>query len=198
MQTQELTRGFADPVFAAQGVFRAAMWALSRPGRPQELPTDLVPPAPLSPEAAALALTLCDYETPVFLDAALAADRAVSDFLRFHTGAPIVAQPGEARFAFIANPLNILDFSEFSLGSPDFPDASVTLILQVAGFVDRGFTLEGPGIKGRIGFGAAPLPEHFAARMAANRALFPRGVDLLLAGAGQVIGLPRSVAVQEG
>ena len=198
MQTQELARGFVDPVFAAQGVFRAAMWALSRPGRPQELTTDLIPPAPLSPEAAALALALCDYETPVFLDAALAADRAVGDFLRFHTGAPIVAEPGEARFAIISNPLDMLEFSEFSQGSPDFPDASVTLILQVAGFVDHGFTLEGPGIKGQIGFGAAPLPEHFAARMAANRALFPRGIDLLLAGAGQVAGLPRSVAVKEG
>ncbi|GAB4068067.1 phosphonate C-P lyase system protein PhnH [Ancylobacter sonchi] len=196
MQTQELARGFADPVLEAQGAFRAAMWALSRPGQPQELTTELVPPAPLSPEAAALALALCDYETPVFLDAALAAERAVADFLRFHTGAPITEDPGEARFAIIANPMELLDFSQFSPGSPDFPDASTTLILQVAGFAGHGFMLEGPGIKGRIGFGATPLPGDFPARMAANRALFPRGVDLLLAGAGQVAGLPRSVAVK--
>ncbi|MCB4769451.1 phosphonate C-P lyase system protein PhnH [Ancylobacter sp. Lp-2] len=196
MQTQELARGFADPVLEAQGVFRAAMWALSRPGQPQELTVDLVPPAPLSPEAAALALALCDYETPVFLDAALAAERAVADFLRFHTGAPITEDPGEARFAIIASPMELRGFSAFAQGSPDFPDASTTLILQVAGFADHGFMLEGPGIKGRIGFGATPLPGDFPAWMAANRALFPRGIDLLLAGAGQVAGLPRSVAIK--
>ncbi|MBS7545743.1 phosphonate C-P lyase system protein PhnH [Ancylobacter oerskovii] len=194
---QELARGFADPVLEAQDVFRAAMRALSRPGRPQRLVTELAPPAPLTPEAAALALALCDYETPVFLDATLAAERAVGDFLAFHTGAPITADPGEARFAFISNPLEMLDFSAFAPGSPEFPDASTTLVLQITGFTGRGLSLEGPGIKGRIGFGAAPLPAGFAARMAANRALFPRGVDLLLAGAGEVAGLPRSTIVGE-
>ncbi|MGA0563612.1 phosphonate C-P lyase system protein PhnH [Ancylobacter sp. VNQ12] len=198
MGAQSLSAGFADPVFDAQAVFRAAMWALARPGRVEPVNAGLMPPAPLSPEAAALVLALCDYETPIWLDAALAAAPDVAQFLRFHTGASIVDDPGAARFALIADPLAMTDFAAFAQGSPEFPDASTTLIVQVAGFGAAGFTLEGPGIEGTVGFAATPLPEDLAARMAANRALFPLGVDLLLAGAGGVAGLPRSLTVRKG
>lgn len=193
-----LAAGFRDPVFDAQAAFRAAMWALARPGRAEALAAGLEPPAPLAPEAAALALALCDYETPVWLDAPLAAVPEVGAFLRFHTGAPIVADTGMARFALIADPRNLIDLAAFPQGSPDYPDASVTLILQVERLGTAGFVLEGPGIRGVAGVGAAPLPADFAERLRANRALFPRGVDLLLAGAGAVVGLPRSVTVREG
>lgn len=198
MSAQVLARGFDDPVGESQAAFRAAMWALARPGRVEVLATDLAPPAPLLPEAAALALALCDYETPLWLDAALAAVPEVTDFLRFHTGAAILEEPGEARFAILSDPLEMPDFNAFPQGSPEFPDASATMIVQVAGFSDARFILEGPGIKGQTPFGATPLPGDFVARMAANRALFPRGVDLLLAGPGGVAGLPRSVTVREG
>ena len=40
---------------------------------------------------------------------------------------------------------------------------------------------------------AAPLPDDLPARLAANRALFPRGVDLILVAADEVAALPRSV-----
>lgn len=192
-----MAAGFADPVFDQQATFRAAMWALSRPGRVEPIRAGLTPPAPLNAEAAALALALCDYETPLWLDPALAGAPAVADFLRFHTGAPIVADAAEARFALIAEPADMLDFYDFAQGSPEFPDASATLILQVESFT-AGLVLEGPGINGRATFGAAPLPADFIGRMAANRAGFPLGVDLLLAGAGGVAGLPRSVTVKEG
>lgn len=192
-----MATGFADPVFDQQATFRAAMWALSRPGRVEPIRAGLTPPAPLNAEAAALALALCDYETPLWLDPVLAATPAVADFLRFHTGAPIVAEAREARFALIAEPAEMPDFYDFAQGSPEFPDASATLILQVDSF-PAGLVLEGPGINGRTAFGAAPLPADFIERMAANRAGFPLGVDLLLAGAGGVAGLPRSVTVKEG
>lgn len=190
-------KGFDDPVFDGQATFRAAMWALARPGRVEAVSAALEPPAPLSREAAALVLALCDYETPLWLDARLAGVPAVAAFLRFHTGAVIVEDPREARFALVADPREMPDFSVFAQGSPDYPDASATLIVQVEAFGD-GLTLEGPGIEGRAAFGAAPLPADFVPRMAANRALFPLGVDLLLAGAGGVAGLPRSVTVKEG
>jgi alpha-D-ribose 1-methylphosphonate 5-triphosphate synthase subunit PhnH len=192
-----LALGFADPVFEGQRAFRAAMWALARPGRVEALTFDLTPPAPLSREAAALALALCDYETPLWLDAPLAAVPEVAAFLRFHTGATIVAEPAEARFAIIADPAGLIGFENFAQGSPEFPDASATLILQVDGFASSGFVLEGPGVKGVAAFDAQPRPEDFIARMRANRASFPLGVDLLLAGAGGVVGLPRSVTVRE-
>ncbi|OYY58481.1 MAG: hypothetical protein B7Y61_24660, partial [Rhizobiales bacterium 35-66-30] len=55
--------------------------------------------------------------------------------------------------------------------------------------------LEGPGIETRVGFAAAPLPADFSARLAANRQLFPLGVDLILVAPGAVLGLPRSARV---
>ncbi|QIB32811.1 phosphonate C-P lyase system protein PhnH [Ancylobacter pratisalsi] len=203
MSDQLLALGFRDPVSEAQATFRAAMWALARPGRLSSLSADITPPAPLNREAAALALALCDFETPLWLDAPLAEEPAVAEFLRFHTGAPIVDAPADARFAIVARPTELIDFDMFCQGSPDFPDESTTLILQVDGFQDTsshgpGFQLEGPGIEGCASFGAHPLPGDFAGRMTRNRALFPRGLDLLLAGAGHVAGLPRSVSVREG
>lgn len=197
MAANALARGFDDPVLDSQATFRAAMSALARPGRVEPIAARLAPPAPLSPEAAALVLALCDYETPLWLDAALARVPDVGAFLRFHTGAPIVEAPAEARFALIAEPVEMPDFQDFAQGSPEFPDASATLVVQVEAFAG-GLLLEGPGIRGRAAFGATPLPAGFIDRMAANRAGFPLGVDLLLAGAGGVAGLPRSVTVREG
>lgn len=191
--TARLAAGFADPVHDSQRTFRALMRAMAEPGVPVPLASDLAPPPPLSPEMAAAALALVDYETPVFLDRTLAAAPEVARFLRFHTGAPIVAEPREARFALIGDGAALPDLALFAQGEPDYPDRSATLIVQVAELGGDALALEGPGIAGRRPFGAAPLPADFAARLAANRAGFPLGVDLILCGPGTVAGLPRSV-----
>jgi alpha-D-ribose 1-methylphosphonate 5-triphosphate synthase subunit PhnH len=57
--------GFADPVFQSQAVFTALMQAMARPGLRQTLADCLQPPAPLEAGIAAVALTLCDPDTPV-------------------------------------------------------------------------------------------------------------------------------------
>jgi alpha-D-ribose 1-methylphosphonate 5-triphosphate synthase subunit PhnH len=36
------------------------------------------------------------------------------------------------------------------------------------------------------------LPPDFAAQWSANRALFPRGIDLLLVSGADIVGLPRT------
>lgn len=198
-----LARGFADPVHDGQAVFRAAMEALSRPGRIRPLVTALAPPGPLTPELAALALALTDADTPVWLDAPLRADPAVAGFLRFHTGAPLVAAPGEAAFALIADPAHCPPFTDFAQGTPAYPDASATLILAVdalsdaegQGFTERGFAgqgFAGPGIRGTARLAAGPLPADWAARWAANQAGFPLGIDCLFVAPGRLAGLPRS------
>ena len=84
--------GFADPVLESQSAFRALMRAMARPGRAEALPGLEHAPPPLSPVAAAVALTLIDHDTPVWLDAPLAV-QAVRAWLAFHTGAPVIEAP---------------------------------------------------------------------------------------------------------
>ena len=186
-------QAFADPVFDAQRVFRAAMNALARPGSILDLGASVRPPEPLSPELAALALALADHETPIWLDAALAGSDEVRDFLRFHTGAPITTRPDEAAFALVGNPALCPPLASFAQGTPEYPDRSTTLFIhpvELGG--DGGFTLRGPGIADTAQLGIASLPPDFANQWADNRRLFPRGVDLLFVANGRVAGLPRT------
>jgi alpha-D-ribose 1-methylphosphonate 5-triphosphate synthase subunit PhnH len=194
-----LAPGFADPPRATQSVLRGVMEAMARPGQPRALAALSAPPAPLGPATAALAVTLLDYETPFWLDPRLAAASEVREWLRFHTGAPLTKDGAKAAFAFIADPVRCPAFAEFSAGSLEYPDRSTTLVLQVDGF-DRGapLVLAGPGISGMQHFRAAPLPPDFSARLVANHALFPRGVDIILASPNAVAALPRSLRVLEG
>jgi alpha-D-ribose 1-methylphosphonate 5-triphosphate synthase subunit PhnH len=189
-----LVPGFSDPVLASQAVFRTVMEAMARPGEIAEIDVALAPPPPLGIAAAALALTLLDFETPVWLDPTLAAAPEVDGWLKFHTGAPRAADPATAAFAFIAKPAAMPAFDAFGLGSVEYPDGSTTLVLEVETLTDGdAFQLSGPGIKGSRSLAAAPLPADFAARMAANRARFPRGVDLVLTCGRRLAALPRSV-----
>lgn len=193
-----LAAGFADPVLDAQRAFRAIMDALARPGTIGPLRTDLRSPAPLTPELAAIALTLADHETPLWLDAPLAAVPAVADFLRFHSGAALVAEPAEAAFALVADPAGCPPFGTFALGTPDYPDRSTTLVFAVSALANEGgFVLRGPGIADRARLAPTPLPADMAVRLQENRALFPRGVDLLFVAPGCVAGLPRSTQIVE-
>jgi len=187
-----LAAGFADPVHDAQRSFDALMRALAEPGLPRALTSGLTPPAPLSPELAAVALALLDYETPFALDAALAAQPEVAAYLAFHTGAPRALAWSEARFVFCVDGARLPDFSQFAQGEPDHPDRSATLVVAVDRFSDGPQLLAGPGIPGRRSFGAAPLPADFAERLAANAAGFPLGVDLILCAPGAVAALPRT------
>jgi len=187
---------FPAPVLASQAVFRAVMDAFARPGTVKPLAAAAAAPSPLSGTAAALALTLLDYETPVWLDASLARPPDVADWIRLHTGARVVSDPQQAAFAFIADPAHVPEFETFALGTPEYPDRSTTLVLQVQRFGsgDR-MSLAGPGVAGARSFASEPVPPDLPARLAANRTLFPRGIDVILVSPDAVAALPRSVRV---
>ena len=53
-------------------------------------------PSPLHPVTAAVCLTLLDFDTPLWLDDAAARPEAV-DWLKFHCGMPLAAEPARAR-----------------------------------------------------------------------------------------------------
>lgn len=186
-----------DTAFASQTAFRALMDCLARPGEIRKLDggnlgKDLAP-APMAPATAALVRSLADYESPVWLDPGFAAAPAIAEWIRFHTDAPIVANPGDAAFALIADALALPGFMQFAQGSEEYPDRSTTIIVQVERFAGPAFVLQGPGIKTTRAFAAEPLPDDFAKRLRDNRELFPRGVDLVFVAGHDIAALPRSV-----
>lgn len=180
--------------FDSQSAFRALMDATARPGTVKTLRGKNAPAA-LTPAAAAVIASLADYETPVWLDAALRGTPAVVDWIRFTTGAPLIDDPGEAAFALVADVSALPDFADFAQGSEEYPDRSTTVIVQIGRFAGASFSLAGPGLQSAHAFAAEPLPADFVERCAANRETFPRGIDLILVAGNDIAALPRSVRV---
>ena len=194
LATASSSESIVDNVAENQATFRAVMDAMARPGEIKTL-RNIEAPAPLMAGTAAIIRSLADYETSVWLDAMLAAEPAVAAWIRFQTGAPVVTDPQQAAFALVGNGHELPDFAAFSSGSADYPDRSVTLVVQIARFSGSAFCLAGPGIQAERSLAAEPLPDDFVERWANNRALFPRGIDLLLVADGRVAALPRTAGV---
>jgi alpha-D-ribose 1-methylphosphonate 5-triphosphate synthase subunit PhnH len=177
-----------------QRAFRAILDALARPTRPVPIAGPAQPPAPLSSAVAAVGLTLCDEDTPVHLDATLAADGAVAAWFAFYTGAPVIGDPVEASFLF-ATAFDLLPpLDQLAAGTPEQPHRSATVVLDVTGRHEGGPRLRatGPGINGQAVFAAPWAPADFADVWRRNTARFPMGVDLLLVEGDRISGLPRS------
>ena len=150
----------------------------------------------MTPALAALALALTDLDSPVWLDPALATED-VKGYLRFHCGCPLVEQPAKAAFALIGDAAALDDFGRFSLGSAEYPETSTTLFVAVASLsAGDGPRLTGPGIKDDARLSAEGLAPEFWTALRDNNALFPQGVDLVLAAPDAVAALPRSVQVE--
>ncbi|MCA3573932.1 MAG: phosphonate C-P lyase system protein PhnH [Aestuariivirga sp.] len=187
-------QGFTDAAVEAAHAFRAIMQAMARPGMPVPLEVKLQAPHPLDPASAAVALTLCDFQTPLWLSPMMATE-AVAHYLRFHTGAPLVEEREGAHFAFLSASEETPALSLFSQGTHEYPDRSATLVIQAATFNTRDVVLSGPGIKGTTGFGVAGLSQRFWSAMAENHAHFPIGIDVIFAAQGRIAALPRSTRV---
>ena len=194
---EQITGGFSNPVFNGQAVFRAVMDAMARPGSIQPVAVFAQPPLPLSAAAAAVALTLCDHDTPIWLDPGLQNAAAVASWLGFHTGAPLANTPADAHFALVADPASLIALENFAQGTQEYPDRSTTLILQVVSLASgENLLLQGPGIERVAMIAPSPLPRHFVEQWKQNRARFPRGVDLILAAPEGIACLPRTTRIR--
>ncbi len=183
---------FPDPVLDAQSCFRAVLEAMSRPGSIVTAGMGLAPPTPLMPAAAAVALTLADADTPLWQDAG----EDAANWIAFHCGAPMMATPGEATIALVADGLPAL--SSFACGTEEEPQRGATLIVQVASLSDAdGWVLTGPGIERTHRLRVDGLPADFLPQWAANRADFPCGVDIILCAGTRLAALPRTVRIAE-
>jgi alpha-D-ribose 1-methylphosphonate 5-triphosphate synthase subunit PhnH len=190
MSTTIALPGFADPVHEAQATFRAVLDAMARPGTLHDAGERLTPPAPLDEATAAVLLTLVDNETPLWLDAAA---KAAHDWLAFHCGAAI----REAAHAGFAVALSMPDLAMLPAGSHEVPEASATLILQIASLGSgTRYRLSGPGLREPAVLAAGGLPADFVTRWQRNRAQYPCGIDIVLCAGTRLAALPRSVSVE--
>lgn len=180
--------GFANPPRDAAIAFRAALDVMARPGVIREI-SGGHPPLPLSPAAGSLLLVLCDPETRVYLSPSCDTD-AIRAWLRFHTGAPLVAAD-EADFAIGPWDELCLDLARMRQGVQDYPDRSVTLIVEMDHLAAEGVRLTGPGIQAEAYLN---LPE--TAAFVANARRFPLGFDTFFTSGSQIAALPRSTRIE--
>lgn len=206
--------GFSDLALGSQTVFKAALYALSHPGKRVNVAHDAKPPPPGHGSSAALVLALVDAESRVWLSPSVASGNA-GPWLRFHTGCSLVEDPGAAHFAWASHLSELPELKRFSQGSLRYPDQSALCLIDVESLdvppdgattpvgacrSDRNFILRGPGIleqaQLRVGGWSKSLTERFSQEMAANHAGFPCGVDVFLATRSDLVGLPRTTFVQ--
>jgi alpha-D-ribose 1-methylphosphonate 5-triphosphate synthase subunit PhnH len=189
----ELPAGFADKVRSAQSTFRSVMDAMARPGSVQRIAAVSGAPSPLMRGTAAIALTLFDHDTPVWLDPAMSETSDVTKWLKFHTGAPVIADSSVCHFALAGDAATLPPLDRFAFGSNEYPDRSTTLILQVASLTQGSrFELRGPGIDGTAVLQATVQPIDLFERLAVNVELFPRGVDVVLVDDDAIVAIPRT------
>lgn len=194
-----LGAGFTQEAYGSQQVFRAALQALSHPGRLVDVAHDAQVPQVGHAASAALLLALLDADCCLWLSPALR-DSDAAAWLRFHTGCQLATTPDQAQFAWVAAGDALPALEAFAGGSENYPDQSTTCVIDVLSLAADGadpWRLSGPGIQGGAGLRVTGLPPDFVAQWAANHAAFPRGVDLFLATQQQIVGLPRSTRIDQ-
>lgn len=192
----ELPPGFVDKVLSAQSTFRSVMDAMARPGTVQRIVPMVGTPATMMRGTAAIALTLFDHDTPLWLDARMSESSDVLKWLKFHTGAPVVQDSSIASFALISDGGTLPSLERFALGTSEYPDRSTTVIIQVDSLgAGRSFELRGPGIDGVATLQASIRPFDLFERLRCNEKLFPRGIDVVLVADDSVVAIPRTTRI---
>jgi alpha-D-ribose 1-methylphosphonate 5-triphosphate synthase subunit PhnH len=190
-----LAPGFADPIHDSQRAFRAMMNAMARPGLIQAAGANAAP-AGLDEAATAIALTLFDPETPVWLAPDLREGDAET-FLRFHCGCPIVGSGQQAAFALASGRTPEARLDAFNPGSEKYPDRSTTVVLMCAGFSNGPpLSLTGPGVKDTVRIAPMGLADDFVVDWQAAQSRFQLGIDVFLTCGRQIIGLPRTLTIE--
>ncbi|MFW0782890.1 phosphonate C-P lyase system protein PhnH [Gordonia sp. CPCC 206044] len=192
------TRGFHTPVSDAQHVFRSVLDAMARPTTPHPVHVDLAPPPPLGTVAAAVVLTLCDEHTPLWLDTPLRSNDLVAQWIRFHTGAPVVDDAAAASFALASGPQHAPALDDLDAGSDMSPHASATLIIDIRDTAGSQAPLvaTGPGVPGAVTWDGRGLPPGMLSYRADHESAFPQGIDLILADHESVSALPRTTRLE--
>lgn len=187
MQQVGLSGGFTQAPQQSARAFRAAMNAMARPGTIEQV-VGAMPPAPLSVAAGVLVLTLLDGETKVHLAGALDCV-AVRDWITFQTGAKFAAREF-CDFA-IGTWQALIPLAGYRIGTPEYPDRSATLIVEMPTLTAQGAVLRGPGIQTTAQLGVSDI-----SALQKNASLFPLGLDLFFTCGDRLAALPRSTKLE--
>jgi alpha-D-ribose 1-methylphosphonate 5-triphosphate synthase subunit PhnH len=176
--------------------FRGILSAMSRPGTIVPFLQPFVLPLPFFPGTAAVAITLCDYLTPIWLAQELDQSE-LRKSLQFHTGAPLAKQPGDAAFVFLDALAGRIALQSCSRGTHEYPDRSATAVIQVPTLSTSGpVEFSGPGLKSPVRLHAEGLGADFWRSVMENNAGYPIGVDLIFVSPHAIAACPRSVRVR--
>jgi alpha-D-ribose 1-methylphosphonate 5-triphosphate synthase subunit PhnH len=181
--------GFTSPT-DAQSCFRGILQALSTPGVIVPLTRPVGPPPGLSAAAASVLLTLVDSSVSASLPEG---DDAARDWLVFHAGVQLTA-PDEADFVMARDHF---DLRQLKAGTDDAPEDGATVVLDIASLESgRLYRLTGPGIETERRV-MLPLADGFMAAWRQQAHTTPRGVDVILCHETRILGLPRSLTIEE-
>jgi alpha-D-ribose 1-methylphosphonate 5-triphosphate synthase subunit PhnH len=189
-----------DTVHDSQRLFRQVLGAMSEPGTVHELVAPTPPAQPRHPLLGAalwgVVLTLCDLETRIWIAADLDTP-TLREALTFHTGARITDDPASADFALLTHE-SFDPQTPFAVGSDTYPDRGTTLLVAVERLTNVGpWALSGPGIETTraLDVGDAAGCRMLMDRLAANRACFPQGLDMIFGCGAQLAAVPRSTRI---
>jgi alpha-D-ribose 1-methylphosphonate 5-triphosphate synthase subunit PhnH len=203
LELSEIGTGFSDISLGSQSIFRAALEALSYPGR--NVPVEVTFEAPKAAQASSsgLLLALLEPGSLLWLSPSLANTDAAT-WIVFHTDCKITQQQHEADFAWIKSWDELPALENFALGTDEYPDHSTTCVIDLAlpsgqsGSMPS-LTLMGPGIAHTSTIdqlsATSEQAEDFVSQWAQNHSCFPRGVDIFLATSTGLIGLPRTTRI---
>ena len=188
---QAMPPGFDNVSLDSQRVFRALLDAMAHPGRIYDVAGVRSEVDGVHPATAAVAMTLLDYETPLWTD--LDRGALALQWMRFHCGVPEVDDTASAAFALVTKPMEMPGLGRFCQGTDRNPHHATTLILEVEGLVaGRGRRLTGPGIKTHHLLEVEGLPGHFWTDRRGAGAFFPTGVDVIFTCHDRIAALPRT------
>ena len=176
---------YTDDEALTRDTFIALLNALSYPGRVQSLPT--------AAAFAAIADTLLDIETTFYTPA----DDLHAHFSRNGARA---SKAERAAYHFYRDGLDetaLASIKQATIGTLMYPDEGATLMIACTLGQGQTFTLSGPGIPAgttqTVQLDGIPAA-FWELRKSANR--YPRGWDVYLVDGLQVVGLPRTTAVE--
>jgi alpha-D-ribose 1-methylphosphonate 5-triphosphate synthase subunit PhnH len=199
----EVGAGFQDIALGSQSIFRAALEALSYPGRQVAVNASFDTPTAANRSSSGLLLALLEPGSRLWLSPSLIGTDAAA-WIVFHTNCEITQRSSDAEFAWIKHWQELPKFSSLCLGTDEYPDHSTTCVIDVMPSHDNVppslFTLTGPGIKTattiELQFTTLNERNAFIQERTLNHSLFPRGVDLFLATTHGLIGLPRTTSIE--